>query len=399
MDKPRLAYVSFDIVPAPKGAATHITAVVKSLAAAFGKIELVTVAPTTEFNQGLSTTLDLPGVIHSTLPAIGDTVINRAMHFRRHLSAWWKNQRFEVVQIRSIYEGFPIALNKQQYCNQLIFEVNGLPSIELKYHYPEVAEDRELMHKLRTQEELCLEAADLIITPSRVTSGYLQTRGVPNQKIRVLPNGVDLDIFTYRSPQLVTTTTPLKVLYFGTLSPWQGVGLAVEALAVVGDLIYLTVIGPGRDRQVQALNQLALKLGVANQLKVLEPMSQTQLVEQIHAADVIVAPLMPSDRNLYQGCCPLKILEGMATGTPVITSNIPVVRELGMDGVHLLAVKPGSAQAIAEALVRLRTEPGLATQLAQAARNRVETHHTWKLAGDALVAIYEEIGIKRSITV
>jgi len=396
VNKPKLAYISFDVVPAPKGAAIHIAAFVQVLAANYGNVQLVTVSPTTE-----ATYLHLPGIIHSTLPAVGDTLINRVMYFRKQLTAWLQEQRFEVVQIRSIYEGYAIALNKQRYCDYLIFEVNGLPSIELKYRYPAVADDRELLHKLRTQEQICLEAADLIVTPSSVTSGYLQTRGVASEKILVIPNGVDLDVFTYHPPQLITNEIEVfRILYFGTLSSWQGVNLAVEALAIAAREfpVNLTVIGSGRETSYHALKKLALKLGVA-EMTILEPMSQTNLVDYIHSSHALAAPLSPNDRNLIQGCCPLKILEGMATGTPVIASDLPVVRELATDGVQLLLVKPGSAKALKDAMVRLRNDSRLSTKLAVAARQQIEKYYTWQQAGTSLIGAYEELGIKRSITV
>jgi glycosyltransferase involved in cell wall biosynthesis len=128
-------------------------------------------------------------------------------------------------------------------------------------------------------------------------------------------------------------------------------------------------------------------------------MSQAQLVQHIHQADAIVAPLTPNDRNLVQGCCPLKVLEGMATGTPVITSDLPVVRELGTDGEHFLLVKSGSAKAIKDAVLRLRTEPELATRLAIAARKRIENYYAWKHAGAALVAAYKALIPTRSRTI
>jgi glycosyltransferase involved in cell wall biosynthesis len=199
---------------------------------------------------------------------------------------------------------------------------------------------------------------------------------------------------------LFTTENPFRLLYFGTLSGWQGVNLAVEALALANRDFpaELTVIGTVRERNYQSLKQLALKLGVANQLRLLPPVSQSELIQHIHAADVIVAPLTPNDRNLVQGCCPLKILEGMASGTPVIASDLPVVRELGVDGVHFLLVKPGSAKAIKDALLKLWSNTGLGSRLAIAARQQIETNYTWQHSGDALVEAYEELGIKRSKT-
>ncbi|MCG6137784.1 MAG: glycosyltransferase family 4 protein [Nostoc sp. LLA-1] len=403
MNKPQIAYICFDIVPAPKGAAIHIMAFSIALAGDFDHLQLVTVSPT-------AARIDVhemyPHIRQTMLPALGKNLIARVLSFQNSLRVWLQDQRFAVVHIRSIYEGLIIARNKQQYCDRLIFEVNGLPSIELKYRYLGVADDPVLLHKLHTQEQICLTAADLIVTPSSVTSAYLQSRGIPAQKIRVIPNGVDLNVFTYNhdygsNMKILTPSNALQMIYFGTLSPWQGVNLAIEALELVNKDFpaYLTVIGQARDYQIKKLKQLALKLGVTDKLTILEPTSQTQLVEHIHAADMILAPLMPSDRNLVQGCCPLKILEGMATGVPVIASDLPVVRELGEDKVHFLLVKPGSAKAIKDAVLQLRNQKELATQIATNARQRIEKYYTWQRAGEALTTAYGELGIKRSITV
>ncbi|GBE91190.1 glycosyltransferase family 4 protein [Nostoc cycadae] len=397
MNKSKIAYISFDTVPAPKGAAIHIAAFSRALAAAFDGIQLVTVSPILEC---INEQEIYPQVMQTTLSACGDNLIQRILHFRHVLRLWLQDKQFEVIHIRSIYEGFVIAQNKQKYCQKLIFEVNGLPSIELKYRYPNVVDDRELLHKLYTQEQICLAAADLIVTPSEVTSQYLQNRGVPVKKIRVIPNGVDLDVFTYYEKIEKSHNDFLQLIYFGTLSPWQGVNLAIEALGLINRDIpaYLTVIGQARNDQIKIFKQLAVKLGVANKLNILEPLSQQELVKYIHTADAILAPLTSNDRNLVQGCCPLKILEGMATGTPVIASDLSVVRELGKDGVHFLLVKPSSAKAIKGAVLRLQNQPELISQIATNARNRIEKHYTWKRAGETLIAAYTELGIKRSIT-
>jgi len=400
MNQPCIAYISFDTVPAPKGAAIHIVAFARTLASTFGEIQLLTVSPNSEVTDAQDFS---PGVVQTTLPAVGDTLIHRVLYFRAMLESWWKGRQFDVIHLRSIYEGFPIAVNKEKLCKRLIFEVNGLPSIELKYRYPAVADDRELLHKLRVQEKICLDAADLIVTPSMVTRDYLQTRGVPSEKIRVIPNGVDLSIFTYSARQEgIDDSIPnpksqipncFRLLYFGTLSAWQGVNLAIEALALANHDFptELIVIGQGRSQQLVALRKLAQKLNVQEQLTILETMSQVQLVQHIHQADAIVAPLTPNDRNLVQGCCPLKVLEGMATGTPVIASDMPVVRELGTDGEHFLLVKPGSAKAIKDAILRLIQEPELSPHLAIAARKRIETYYTWQQAGAALVDAYKSL--------
>jgi glycosyltransferase involved in cell wall biosynthesis len=388
----RIAYLSFDAVPAPKGAATHIEAFARLLGEAFGGLELVTVAAGPD---AIPPVERWPGVIHTALPATGPSLIDRVLCFRRGLESWLGSRRFQAIQFRSIFEGLPLLRLKP--APKLIFEVNGLPSIELKYHYPGAADDRDLNRKLLSQEQACLNAASLVATPSGVTADYLASqRAVAPGKIVVIPNGVDLSVFRFQTP--ARSNDCFRLLYFGTLAPWQGVDLTIRALAQVCQQApaVLTIIGAGSNRRAGALRDLAAKLGVGGQLRMLAPMSQPELLEQLHQSDATLAPLGLNDRNVVQGCCPLKILESMAAGTPVIASDLPVVRELGRDGEHFLLVKPGSVDQLAEAVLRLRSDPQLASRLALQARAQIEAAHTWERAGAALVAAYDQFGISRS---
>ena len=387
----RLAYVSFDTVPAPKGASTHIQAFSRALAGAFGGIELVTVGET------LASGERWPGIFHTELPALGDTLIDRVMCFRRYLSHWLNGRSFEAIQFRSMFEGLPLVEFAGR--SRLIFEVNGLPSVELKYRYPGVEDDRDLMRKLVAQEQMCLDAADLVITPSRVTREYLiSARGVAPEKVKVIANGVDLEIF--QPAEFRTWGSGAKLLYFGTLSSWQGVELGIRALAQVRNRIpaELTIIGAGGGRERESLLALAAKLGLAAYVTVLPAIPQAELAGHLRSSDIVLAPLALNDRNLDQGCCPLKILESMAAGIPVIASDLPVVRELGCHGVHFLLVKPGSVDQIALAALALACDRDLAEGIAERARSHVAANYTWKRSGDTLVRAYQELGISRAST-
>src|SRR5258708_15030130 len=182
MQYSRAAYVSFDTVPAPKGAATHIEAFARALGAALGGVELLTVA----FGAESSARVERwPGVFHTELPALGATLIDRVLCFRRFLMHWLAGRTFEVIQFRSIFEGLPLLKLAAE--SRLAFEVNGLPSIELKYRYPGMEDDRVLMRKLLGPERKCFETADLIVTPSGVTRRYLiSATGAPAEKARVI---------------------------------------------------------------------------------------------------------------------------------------------------------------------------------------------------------------------
>jgi glycosyltransferase involved in cell wall biosynthesis len=372
----RIAYISFDTVPASKGAATHIAAFARALAGAFGTIDLVTVG------SAETHTVRWPGVIHTEFPAMGQSLIDRVLCFRACLARWLAARTFDVVQFRSIFEGMPLLRLAPR--PRLVFEVNGLPSIELKYRYPRAADDRELMAKIVAQEQACLTAADCVVTPSLVTAAYLLgRRGVDRAKIRVIPNGVDPDLFhPCEMPR-----ADLRLLYFGTLAPWQGVDLAVRAAAQAG--ASLAIFGAASGRQTRPIVDLAAKLGIAERVTVAGAIPQEVLVQELHRAFAVLAPLSLNDRNLVQGCCPLKILEGMAAGVPVIASDLPVVRELGQHGRDFLLVKANSVDQLAAAVRQLQDDPQLWRSLAAYGRARVLERFTWELAGRSLVSAYE----------
>jgi glycosyltransferase involved in cell wall biosynthesis len=386
----RLAYISFDQVPAPKGASTHIEAFARGLAAEFGELDLVTVAASTDSAEPFGQMVPFerwPGVVHWEFPALGRSLIDRALYFGGFLTRWLRAREFHVIHFRSIFEGLPVLRHRNGAA--LVFEVNGLPSIELKYRYPGSEDDHELMRKIEAQERACVAAADRVVTPSAVTRDFLvKSRGAVSEEIAVIPNGADTELF--RPCAAAPADTTWRLLYFGTLSPWQGVDLAIRAVAQV-EAVSLRVVGTGSRARLAALTRLADKLGVADRVALCPPVSPAELAEELAACNAVLAPLLWNDRNVVQGCCPLKVLEGMAAGRPVIASDLEVVRELGRHEEHLLLCRPGSVDAIADAIVRLRGDPALAAILASNARRLVEERYTWACAVRSLIAVYREI--------
>jgi glycosyltransferase involved in cell wall biosynthesis len=380
----RLAYISFDQVPAPKGASTHIEAFVRGLAAKVGPVDLVTVSASTCPAGPIER---WPGVTHWELPALGASLIERALYFGGFLRRWLEARQYDVIHFRSIFEGLPVLRHRKGAA--LVFEVNGLPFIELKYRYPRSEDDHELMRKIEAQERFCLAASDRIVTPSAVTRDFLvKARGAKPGKIEVIPNGADPELF--RPRKAPRSGDMWKLLYFGTLSPWQGVEVAIRAVAQV-EGTFLTVLGTGSGARINSLARLVSKLGVADRVTLRPPVAQPELAAELENCDAVVSPLLWNDRNALQGCCPLKVLEGMAAGRPVITSDLAVVRELGRHEEELLLCKAGSVDEIAKAMIRLRGDPNLAATLARNGRRRVEERYTWDRSVNSLVAIYNKL--------
>ncbi len=391
--QPNPIYASFDRVPAPKGASEHIEAFARALATSTGALELVTLGDETAGGAAPAGAepRDPPSLSRVRI-GVGGDFLQRVFAFRAELLRHWGETRRPFAHVRSIFEGYPVARDRDRRVDRLVFEVNALPSVELKYHHADIADDRELVRKLRAQETVCLREADRIVVPSAVTASFVAARGADPARVRIVRNGVDLERYVWPAPR-PAPAAGLRVLYVGTLSPWQGVTVAIDALGLLGadSGAVLTLVGPCRGRQRAEIAVAAHRAGVDGRVVLAPAVSSAELPALYAQHDVAIAPLTATERNLEQGCCPLKVLEAMAAGIPLVASDLPVIRELcGQD--EALLVRASRPRALAEALAAVAADPDGAVRRADRARDRVVRGGGWKASCEELLAAYAELG-------
>src|SRR4051812_31710312 len=120
----RVLYASFDAVPSPKGASAHILQSVRALAGR-RQVDLLTL-------PGVLAEASLPdSVRHETFAADGENFLQRALEWGDFIARRLASERYDVVHVRSIWEGTPALLLRRSRGYRLVYEVNGLPSIEL----------------------------------------------------------------------------------------------------------------------------------------------------------------------------------------------------------------------------------------------------------------------------
>lgn len=389
-----ILYTAFDVVPSPKGASTHITQFVRGLVGAGHTVHLMTASdgalPAEGTYEGASITRVAPP--HGT----SDSFLARAVEFAQavqaHVSA---GPPYDVVHFRSIWDGLHLAQEQRRGGYQTLFEVNGLPSIELKYHYPGLADTEEgqaLLAKMRMQEATILAGCDAIVCPSDVTRTFLVSLGAPRARITVIPNGVQTDEFCPSPLPRREGRIPV-ILYVGTLAPWQGLDLLLAALPqVLAELpVRLIIAGRGRSRQLKQLHKQARKLGIEDAVTLEPAVPHHAVPDLIAQADVCVAPLVYNDRNVVQGCCPIKLIEYMASARPIVAANLPVVRELVREDVEALLHAPDDPSDLARQVVRVLQDHDLAEGLARRAARRAQARFTWHRAQARLLRVYEAL--------
>ncbi len=384
---PNILYTAFDIVPSPKGASTHILHNLRGLVNGGYNVHLITP------NDGLLPPEDtIEGARVTRIPQVlTQNFLARAVHFGKsvlaHLSL---HPDYDVVHFRNIWDGFHIAQIKKKFGYKTLFEVNGLASIELKYHYPGI--DTGLLAKIREQELATLHLSDAIICPSRVTRDYIASLGLNRKLVTVIPNGVSPSDFS-ASPLPSRTGREPVLLYIGTLADWQGLDIVIKALPKILEQqpAKLHIVGRGRSRQRKLLAKHIRKLGLEEHVIVQPPVPHHEIPALIAAADICVAPLGLNDRNVTQGACPIKVLEYMAAGRPLLASNMPIVRELVREDVDALLFSPNDPDDLARQALALLNHMELSQRLADSASRRALTKFTWHESQKKLGRVYKRL--------
>jgi glycosyltransferase involved in cell wall biosynthesis len=389
----RVLYTAFDLVPSPKGASTHITYVIRGLVGAGYNVHLITPGDGLLPAEGM-----YEGAHVTRVPPTGEAnFLSRAVAFGQAVEAHLQAAPpYDIVHYRSIWGGMQLARARSRYHYTTLFEVNGLQSIELKYHY-RALQTTPLMNKMREQELATLALSDAVVCPSDVTRAFLTSMGVPRSRITVVPNGVNTREFAPTPLPPADGHVP-TILYIGTLADWQGLEVLLAALPEVlsAQPARVRIVGRGRSRQRKLLAKQIGKLGMEAHVSVEEAVPHHEVPALIAAADVCVAPLALNDRNVTQGCCPLKVLEYMAAGRPLVAANLPVVRELAREDVDALLFAPGDPGDLARQLVRVLADRPLAERLASAAAERAQTQFTWHRSQKRLLKVYEHLKAPRA---
>ncbi|MGE0494708.1 MAG: glycosyltransferase family 4 protein [Vulcanimicrobiota bacterium] len=361
-----MLYAAFDPVPFPKGSAVRIEATVRALAAAGLKVDLLTVEPSHR-PEGFAERIECEGVEHRPVPIVGEHFLDRALAFREATRTRLRERDYQVVMFRSPWEGLA-AVEKGLPC---VYEAHGFPSVELPYHYPGVLSRPQLLDRLAAQEVACLRRSQLFVTPSATGRTYLISRGAPPRQIEVIPNSILPENFP--EPPAPPPGPPWRLAYLGTLAPWQGLTTLLEALArLKGRLpVQLVLAGTRKGRWIRQARATAQRLRVRSMLDFAGPLSRSNVLELLWSCHFCLAPLPDDPRNSLQGCCPIKLLEYMACGRPLLSTQLRPVRELVTHAETGWLVRPNSCQALAEGIQQLAADPSLALELAQKARLEV----------------------------
>lgn len=360
---PKVLFATFDVVPGPSRHSAISQTLLKSLTQHF-QVDAITLK-----SRELSHLEKTERLRILRIPAGKGDYLAQIESFRRALIRQLEGEEYQLVHVRSLLVGAPLAKRKAEFGIKLLVEASRFDSVELPVLHPPLGSNRGSMDRILAEEELCLKGADAVVTPSRVTRDLIGERG-RKEGVHLIPDGVNVDLFDWQTvkPSLAPT-----ILYAGSLAPWQGLVTLIEAFDILSrsQSMRLVLLHPGGDEQWQVpLKNLAKNLGISEKVEFRSAVLQEELPEILCQADVCVAPYARVGRNMVQGGFPLKITEYLACRRPVVASRLPMVEEVISDGVEGLLFTPGNADDLSQKLQRLLKDRVLAQQLAEAGYRR-----------------------------
>lgn len=377
----RLLFVTQDFPPDVGGIQTYSWELAPRLSDRSDRFVLL--APSRPGDAEIDAELDFP--VHR-LAIRPDLLGLRAVPYVLRLTA---REHFDVavhVQWQTVFASL-LARQLTGTPTRIAVTLHGRDTVFNPFEFSALARGYDLLRRR------ALSSADSVIPVSRFLARRAQHLGVDEEKITVVPNATNPDVFYPDSPpdlrEELDADDRSVVVSAGRLVPKKGFDTALKAIDRVRSEIpdvLLLIAGDGPERT--SLESLAHNLGVEDHVRFLGSVSQEHLRHYYSLADVFLMAgrEVPGDVEGFG----LVYLEANACGTPTIGARVGGVPDAVRDGETGLLVPPDDPPATAGALTRLLTDPDLAQKLGEEGRNRVLTEANWDHVADRLYTVLRQ---------
>lgn len=356
----RIAYICTDPgipVFGSKGASVHIQEVVRELRAAGHRVVVHAARRGTKVPSDLA---DLE-VVETPVPDLDPSIRERAqLQLSIEVAAAVVARGTDLVYER--YSLFSTALAEIHAATGVpgVLEVNA-PLIEEQRRHRVLVNEDAAWRALRTQ----VAAATATICVSEQVSAWVR-RHTGGDRVYTVPNGVSPS----RIRPAAEDPEQVVVTFVGTLKPWHGVSTLLEAASQAREPWSLRIIGDGP--QARDLRAQAGELGLEVDFRGAVP--PEQVPDHLAGTAIGVAPY-PELGEGQQYFSPLKVLEYLAAGLPVVASRVGQVPAL-LEDVGVL-VPPSRPDLLAAAIDELAGDPARRADLGRRGRRRAEERHSW----------------------
>lgn len=225
-----------------------------------------------------------------------------------------------------------------------------------------------------------MKSSDVYLAASSNTAKLLRELGA--DKIKILPNGVDIDKFTFNSKNREENL----VLSVGRFERRKGIHILVSSLNLLKTPVNFVLIGPhsGDEYSKEILSK------IKNESKKREhiitysgSVNLDDLVKWYQKASIFVCPSLSESFGIVN-------VEAMSCGTPVIASDIEGIRDIIESGKDGILVPPNDPIRLAKAIQYLLDNEDVRIKLGKEGRKKVEKEFSWNVVVNRLCGIYKE---------
>ena len=264
-----------------------------------------------------------------------------------------------------------------------IYEMRGEPHNTWLSKFPDsLAPEAKRSFYYRESQRHELEAAkkaSAVIVLSKLSQENLVQSGVSESKVTIVPNAVDRHMklairrkLGFQNKKIVGTIS--------SLVSYEGLETLIRAVRFLDDDIQVVLVGDGEDRR--RLFTLCKSLGVSNRVYFAGKQPANEIQGWYSIFDVFVVPR--KDSTVTRNVTPIKILNALALGTPVVCSDLPALREV--TGGFAMFVPPDSPSDLAVGIREAIKDPA-----ALAAEKSWLDERTWEANSRKLAMLYREL--------
>ncbi|MCD6089535.1 glycosyltransferase family 4 protein, partial [Candidatus Bathyarchaeota archaeon] len=202
----------------------------------------------------------------------------------------------------------------------------------------------------------------------------------------VVPNGVDVELFesVEKNIQPNLSEKPI-ILYVGRLSYRKGLQVLVRAMPfILKEIPNAHLIIAGKGYMDSFIRMLIKSLNLEGNVTMLGFIPDEKLPELYASSRLFVMP------SLYCESFGVTLLEAMASGRPVIASNVGGIPEVVKDGVTGLLFRRGDAEDLADKIIMVLSDRNLAHSLASNAKRLVKERYSWPAIANKMEDLYEK---------
>ncbi|MCU0284385.1 MAG: glycosyltransferase [Candidatus Nanopelagicales bacterium] len=318
-------------------------------------------------------------------PIPKDELLPYMPRFAEVLQASWREVRPDVVHAHFWMSALAATQAATDAALPVAVTFHALGSVKRRH---QAQADTSPSTRLAT-ERLLAQRVDCIVATASEEVEELRRMGAPRERIRVVPCGVDTGHFRPDGPQAPRDPAARRLLSLCRLVPRKGVDDAIRALAELPGCELVVAGGPDSahfdaDPEVQRLRRLAVEVGVSDHVQFVGAVARSDVPALIRSADVML--VLPWYEPF--GMVPL---EAMACGLPVVGSAVGGLRDTVEDGRTGLLVPPRTPSAVALAVRRLLSSPGLRAAMAEQGPRVAVQRFDWARVAQATEAVYGEM--------